>query len=134
MTKALPPREAVIVTEFAPVCIVPFVIVKVPTFMLLFNEIAVAESTLLTVRTLNVVAPVTAVEGTPPNSTVDVEAEKFPPFVQFPNRITFPEPPAALAPLLITRFPFTLSVPVIVFAETPPFDRTRVLYVKAAIF
>jgi hypothetical protein len=125
--RALPPRDVVIVTDFAPVCIVPFVIVKVPTFRLLFNVIAVAESTLLTVRLLNVVAPLAAVGGTPPNSTVDEPALKLPLFVQFPKRTTLAEPPAPVALLLIVRLPFTLSVPTKVLAEAFPFLNTRSL-------
>ena len=45
---AFPVLVVVIVTEFDPVCTVPYSMFKVPTFMLLFNVIAVAESCLLT--------------------------------------------------------------------------------------
>src|SRR5450759_4257427 len=131
---AFPVRVPVMVTEFEPVCIVPFVIVKVPTFMLLFNVIAVLESCLLMANVLNVEAPLMVVGGTPPNSTVDVPALNVPLFVQLPNSTTFPLPPAAVALPLMTRFPLTLSVPMKVFAFEPPFVMIRTLYVNAATF
>ena len=82
----LPLRVEVIVTEFEPVSILPDVMARLTTLMLLLRLITLA-TPLLTVRLLNDVAPVMLASSVPFICTVDVLAVNVPLLMKLPARL-----------------------------------------------
>ena len=78
----MPVLVVVIVNVFAPVFIIPLVILIVGTEILFCNVTTVVDALLFTVKTLNVVAPEIYVLDAPASVIVLVAGVNVPPFIQ----------------------------------------------------
>ena len=74
---------------------------------------------LLTVRPLNVVAPVSDCKAVPLSVTVPVPAVKLPEFVQFPFSVMPFEPADTVVPEPIVRLPLAVTAPPRVLVPPP---------------